>query len=169
MIVVAAISSLPRVVEAQTMHRSPHIEETANIVGLKGGPLGVFNEGERAFGGAFSPFYERNVVPGWLEIEAAMAFGWVEAESVIAFDLFAKKPFHVGEGINPYVGLGANLSIVVGAEETRTRAGILWTAGSYFWFRAGRWGLDVEAVYLLLFAAGLTHEVSFEVGPVFRF
>lgn len=145
------------------------MEETANIVGLKGGPIGVFNEGESAFGGAFSPFYERNVIPGWLEIEAAMAFGWVEAESVVAFDLFAKKPFHVTEVINPYVGLGANVSIIVGAEETQTRAGLLWTAGSYFWFAAARWGLDVEAVYLMLFAAGLTHEVSLEVGPVLRF
>ncbi len=151
------------------MHRSPHMEETSNIVGLKAGIVSVFDKERRAVGGGFSPFYERNVVPGWLEIEAAIAVSWFENETVVGFDLFAKKPFHVNEVVNPYVGLGPNLSIIIAPEETRTRFGILATAGSYFWFGGDAWGLDVEVVYLLLFDNNLTHELAVEVGPTFRF
>ena len=59
-----------------------------------------------------------------------------------------------------------------GAEvrERRTRAGILFTGGGYFWFgEEKRWGLDAELVYLLLFDSGLTHELAIEAGPTFRF
>jgi len=154
---------------AQTMHRSPHREETANIVGLKGGFVSAFRQGRSAVGGGLSPFYERNIIPGWLELEAAMAFSWIEDETVIGFDLFAKKPFHVNESVNPYVGLGPNVSILIGPEETIARFGIVATAGSYFWFRESPWGLDLEVVYLLLFDSDLVHELAVEFGPIFRF
>lgn len=154
---------------ADAMHRSPHMEETSNIVGLKGGVVGAFHQGESAVGGGLSPFYERNLIPGWLELETAMAVIWIEKETVVAFDVFAKKPFHVNEVVNPYVGLGPNVTIILGPEETRTRFGILGTVGSYVWFGKHRWGLDVEVVYLLLFNAGVTHELTVEAGPSFRF
>ena len=154
---------------AQTMHRSPHMEETANIVGLKGGFVSAFSQGQSRVGGGLGPFYERNVIPGWLELEAAMVFTWIEDETVIGFDLFAKKPFHVNELVNPYVGLGPNVSIIFRPEETIARFGILATAGSYFWFRESSWGLDLEVVYLLLFDSDLIHELAVEFGPVFRF
>jgi len=145
------------------------MEETANIVGLKSAIIGQFDKERRAVGGGFGPFYERNVVPGFLEIEAAIVAAWIENETVVGFDLFAKKPFHANEVVNPYVGLGPNLTIIIGPEETRTRFGILATAGSYFWFGGDAWGLDVEVVYLLLFDNNLTHELAVEVGPTFRF
>jgi len=151
------------------MHRSPHLEESANIVGLKGGLIGQFNDGESFLGGGFVPFYERNVVPGWLEIELALPAGWVEEERIVGLEVFFKKPFHVNEGVNPYVGLGPNLSVIIAPEETRTRFGLVWAAGSYFWFRGGQWGFDIEAVYLLIFDTSLTHELALEIGPTFRF
>lgn len=151
------------------MHQSPHMEETKNIVGLKGAFVSAFNGGESAVGGGVSPFYERNLVPGWLELEFAAAFVFIENETVVGLDLFLKKPFHVNETVNPYVGLGPNVSILIGPEETRTRAGILWTVGSYFWFGKDRFGLDAELVYLLLFNHGVTHELAVELGPAFRF
>lgn len=154
---------------APTVHRSPHMEHTANLVGLKASFVSVFKEGESAVGGGFSPFYERNVIPGWLEIESAMAFTWVEEDTVVAFDLFFKKPFHVSETINPYVGLGPHLAIIIFPEGTRTRGGINASAGSYFWFGKDRWGLDAEVVYTLLFDSGPLHELHVEAGPTFRF
>ncbi len=75
----------------------------------------------------------------------------------------------MNEVVNPYLGLGPNLSIIIAPEETRTRFGILATVGSYFWFGGDAWGLDVEVVYLLLFDNNLTHELAVEVGPAFRF
>jgi hypothetical protein len=161
--------SRPAQGQSETVHRSPHKEETVNIIGIKGGPVNVFREGGHAIGGGFSPFYERNVIPGWLEIEAAAAFVWVDEDTVVSFEVFVKKPFHVSESINPYVGLGPSLSVVISPEETRAHAGILGTLGSYFWPRASHWGVDVELVYLLLFEGGLAHELTFEVGPVVRF
>ncbi|MGB5812642.1 MAG: hypothetical protein WBG86_19060 [Polyangiales bacterium] len=153
------------------MHKSPHVDdETANIVGLKGGLVNVFSSGEHALGGGLSPFYERNLIPGWLELEAALALTWIDNETVLGFDLFAKKPFHINETVNLYVGVGPNMSVIFGREETETRFGVLATAGSYLWFGVGhRWGIDIELVYLALFDSNLTHELTLEVGPVFRF
>lgn len=153
------------------MHRSPHIEEeTANIVGIKGGFVSVWSAGEYDPGGNVGPFYERNVIPGWLEIEAALAVTFVEDETVLGFDVFAKKPFHVNPQVNPYVGAGPNVSIIFGPEDTVARFGILATAGSYFWFgHEHQWGFDLELVYLALFDSDLTHELTLEVGPAFRF
>lgn len=162
---------------AQTMHRSPHKEETANIVGLKGVVTGQFNRTRNAVGGGFSAFYERNLIPGWLEVEGAFASVWFEDETAFSFDLFFKKPFHVNETINPYVGIGPNVSIVLAQEQEEeinttvrsTQFGLLFNAGSYFWFGRHRWGLDVEVVYILVFASELIHELAFEIGPAFRF
>lgn len=155
--------------DAQTMHRSPHAEETRNIVGLKGALVNQFREGEHTSGGSLIPFYERNIIHGWLELEAAMPVTWMEHETIVGFELFGKKPFHVNETVNPYVAFGPNLSVVVSPEETRTRFGLLWSAGSYFWLGESHWGLDLELVYLLLFDSGLTHELAVEIGPMFRF
>ena len=77
------------------------MEETANIVGLKSAIIGQFDKERRAVGGGFGPFYERNVIPGFLEIEAAIVAAWIENETVVGFDLFAKKPFHANEVVNP--------------------------------------------------------------------
>lgn len=166
---VIVLLSPARSVTAQTMHRSPHAEETRNIVGVKGALVNQFREGEHTLGGSLIPFYERNIIHGWLELEAAMPVTWIEDETIVGFDLFGKKPFHVNETVNPYVGFGPNLSIIVSPEETRSRFGLLWSAGSYFWFGESHWGLDLELVYLLLFDSGLTHELAVEIGPMFRF
>ena len=164
---------------AQEMHRSPHIEETKQLVGLKGAFVSAFNDGKSAVGGGFTLFYERSLIEGWLEIELASAVVFIEGERVVGFDLFFKKPFHVNHVVNPYVGVGPNVTIIIGREEglegegevreTRTRAGIVSTAGSYFWLRGGRFGFDVALVYLLLFNDGLSHEFTVEAGPAFRF
>ena len=145
------------------------MEETTNIVGLKSGVVNSFNKERHAVGGGFSTFYERNLIPGWLELEAAGSVLWIEDETVVEFDLFAKKPFHVNEVVNPYVGLGPNVSIIMSPEETRARFGIHATAGSYFWFGGNAWALDVEVLYLVLFDTHLTHDLTVEVGPAFRF
>ena len=145
------------------------MEETANIVGLKGSVVNSFNRERHAVGAGFSPFYERSLIDGWLEIEASATVLWIENENTVELNSFAKKPFHVNHVVNPYVGLGPNVSIIIGPEETQARFGIHTTAGSYFWFGGKAWGLDVEVVYLMLFAERLTHDLTVEAGPAFRF
>jgi len=80
----------------------------------------LVTEGESALGGGINPFYERNLIPGWLEIEAAVAAVWVEEETVVAFEVLLKKPFHVNEVVNPYAGLGPEVALLITPEGTRS-------------------------------------------------
>jgi len=167
----AIVAVLPAAaVEAQkTVHRSPHLEESANIIGFKAGPLAQFSQGESALGGAISPFYERNLMQGWLEIEAAMAVTWLEQETVVAFEVLLKKPFHVNEVVNPYAGLGPEVALLLTPHGNRTRFGFKFAGGSYFWFRESAWGLDVEITYVVLFDGHPIHELALGAGVAVRF
>lgn len=153
----------------KSVHRSPHLEESANIVGFKVGPVAQFTEGGSALGGGISPFYERNLIPGWLEIEAAGAAVWVEEETVVAFEVLLKKPFHVNEVVNPYAGLGPEVALLITPEGNRTRFGFKFAGGSYFWFRDGPWGMDVEFGYVVVFDGRPIHEISLAAGIAARF
>jgi hypothetical protein len=153
----------------KSVHRSPHLEESANIVGFKVGPVAQFTEGGSALGGGISPFYERNLIPGWLEIEAAVAAVWVEEETVVAFEVLLKKPFHANEVVNPYAGLGPEVALLITPEGNRTRFGFKFVGGSYFWFREGPWGVDVEFGYVVVFDGHPIHEISLAAGIAARF
>lgn len=166
-IVVALPAAVARA--QKRVHRSPHLEESANIIGFKAGPVAQFTQGESFLGGGISPFYERNVIPGWLEIEAAIAAAWVESETVIAFEVLLKKPFHVNHVVNPYAGLGPEVALLITPHGNRTRFGFVFASGSYFWFREGPWGLDVELAYVLLFDGDPVHELALEAGFAARF
>ena len=85
-------------------HRSPHLDETANITGFKAGPVAQFTQGKGYIGGGISVYYERNLIAGWLEIEPAIAVFWVEDEIVVPIEVLLKKPFHVNHVVNPYAG-----------------------------------------------------------------
>jgi hypothetical protein len=150
-------------------HRSPHLEETANIIGFKAGPVAQFTEGEGFIGGGISVYYERNLIAGWLEIEPAIAAFWVEDETVVPIEVLLKKPFHANPMINPYVGLGPELALIFAPHGNRARFGLKFVGGSYFWFREGPWGLDLELGYVLLFDDQLVHELAVETGFGFRF
>ncbi len=136
-LLVAVVAFPTAVAGAQKpMHRSPHLEESANIIGFKVGAIAQFTDGEGGGVGAIiSPFYERNVIPGWLEIEAAMAAAWVESESIVGFEVLLKKPFRVNERIDAYVALGPEVAIVFKPEGNRTQYGFKVSGGSYFWFQ----------------------------------
>jgi len=167
----AVVAFPAAVVRAQrSAHRSPHLEETANIIGFKAGAVAQFTDGEGGgLGGIISGFYERSLIPGWLEIEGAIAAAWVESETVVGFEVLLKKPFHANEVINPYIGLGPEVAIVIMPESNRTRYGFKVAGGSYFWFHEGPWGLDAEMAYVALFDGQVIHELSLEAGFTARF
>ena len=166
---VALCSTAATACAQKRVHRSPHLEETGNIAGFKVGPVAQFTRGESALGVGISPFYERNIIPGWLEIEAAFVAVWLEHETGVVFEVLAKKPFHANEVINPYAGLGPEVAILITPEGNRTRFGLKFTGGSYFWFREGPWGLDVELGYVVLFDGQAIHELALEGGFAARF
>jgi hypothetical protein len=123
----------------------------ANITGFKAGPIAQFTQGKGNIGGGISVYYERNLIAGWLEIEPAIAAFWVEDETVVPIEVLLKKPFHANHVVNPYAGLGPELALLFTPHGNRARFGLKFVGGSYFWFREGPWGLDVEIAYVLLF------------------
>ena len=150
-------------------HRSPHLDETANITGFKAGPVAQFTQGKGYIGGGISVYYERNLIAGWLEIEPAIAVFWVEDEIVVPIEVLLKKPFHANHVINPYAGFGPELALIFAPHGNRARFGLKFVGGSYFWFREGPWGVDLEIAYVLLFDDHTVHEFALETGFAFRF
>jgi SAM-dependent methyltransferase len=69
----------------------------------------------------------------------------------VPIEVLLKKPFHANHVVNPYAGLGPELALLFTPHGNRARFGLKFVGGSYFWFREGPWGLDVEIAYVLLF------------------
>jgi hypothetical protein len=153
----------------KAFHRSPHLDETANIIGFKAGPVAQFGQGEGKMGGGISAYYERNLIAGWLEIEPAIAVFWVDEETIVPIEVLLKKPFHANEVINPYTGMGPELALIFTPHGNRARFGLKFVGGSYFWFGEGPWGMDLEIAYVLLFDDHTVHELALETGFAFRF
>ncbi len=75
----------------------------------------------------------------------------------------------MNEVINPYTGLGPEVALLFTPHGNRTRFALKFVGGSYFWFRDGPWGLDVELTYVVLFDDHLVHELALEAGFAARF
>ncbi len=84
-------------------------------------------------------------------------------------EVLLKKPFHANEVINPYIGLGPEVAIVIMLESNRTRYGFQVAGGSHFWFHEEPWGLDAEMAHVALFDGQGDHELSLEAGFTARF
>ena len=153
---------------AADIHKSPHLEETKQLVGIKGIGASGFEDGKSEFGGGFGVFYERTVIEGWLELEFNPSFLWVEGKRVVSTDVLAKKSFFAHESVNPYVGLGPAVVVTIGDEKTKTRFGLSAAVGSYFW-PWERVGFDFDVVYTVQLTSGIVHELTLQFGPVVRF
>jgi len=162
------IFDTPQHASANRVHRSPHLEETKQLVGVKGIFASGFKDGESELGGGLGLFYERTLIEGWLELEINPSVLWVEAEPVFALDVLAKKSFFAHESANPYVGFGPAVVVAFGEEETKARFGLSTAVGSYFW-PWKRFGFDFDVVYTALLTGGVIHELTVQFGPVARF
>ena len=101
--------------------------------------------------------------------EPAIAVFWVEEETVVPIEVLLKKPFHANHVVNPYAGFGPELALIFAPHGNRARFGLKFVGGSYFWFREGPWGVDLEIAYVLLFDDHTVHEFALETGFAFRF
>ena len=153
--------------EDESMHRSPHMEDTRWIVGTKAvGVATVHAEEGSNVGAGLGLSMERNVIEGWLEVELVLAVARVGEGTSIPIDLVAKKPFHFGR-LTPYLGLGLASSVHPGADRP-VALGVAAVGGTYLWL-GDHWGIDAELSYALLAEEGVLHEVVPALGPSFRF
>ena len=166
--VLAVALLFPQTVSANGLNRSPHTEDTEQVVGILGIQSSEFENGKTGFGGGFGVFYEPTIIEGWLEIELNPSLLWAEGDHVVAVDMLLKKPFFVHDVINPYVGFGPAVVITIGEEETKSRFGLTAAVGSYFW-PWEHFGLDSDLVYTAQLTRNVIHELTFQFGPVARF
>ncbi len=151
-----------------SVHRSPHTEHSAWLVGLKGVYVRAFNSHERALdGGGVAVFAETTIIPGWLETELNVAVvDFEEGAAVVPDDLLFKKPFHIGS-FCPYVGVGPSMTIVLEAGG-EVLFGFVAAVGAYVWLH-DHVGIDVELDYGLVAEDGVEHELTVAAGPTLRF
>lgn len=120
--------------------------------------------------GGFGFFYERTLVPKWLELEFSANFLGTRTGPHIPLDLVLKKPFHVSHRFDPYVGVGAAVTFGLG-EERFVAPGIVGSVGWYTWINE-RWGWLVEFDYAASAEPepeGWVHEIEGTTGPLVRF
>lgn len=144
-----------------------------NVFGLKLiGVAAVPHHEPRDVGpqGGFGIFYERTLVPEWLELELSANILWTRTGPHVPLDVVFKKPFHVSHRFDPYVGIGAAVTLGLG-EERFVAPGIVGTVGWYTWINA-RWGWLVEFDYAASAEPapeGWVHEIEGTTGPLVRF
>jgi len=112
--------------------------------------------------------FERAILHHLLEVElsASLLFGHGE---IIPIDLLLKKPLHLTNSIDLYLGLGPSLTFIFPENsKSEIHPGVIGTLGTYMWFW-GDVGVELELGYGVVFAEDLVHEVSAATGFLYRF
>ncbi len=161
---------------ASATEHGRHHREMPNLGGAKIGHMSIFEPSEH--GGtthesrlAIGLFYERVLLPGWLEVELT-GLGDITLEepyevTFLPFDLHFKKPFHPSPSWTPYVGLGPAMDVTANSEPEVFFGGSL-VAGAYLWFKP-HFGLDLELDYNFIREEGeWVHQIMPALGPVVR-
>lgn len=120
--------------------------------------------------GGFGLLYERTLIRGWLELEvSANALFLADGRGAhLPVDVLLKKPFHFGHIVDPYVGIGAAVTVALG-EEQFVAPGVIGTLGAYFWVHP-RFGVLGEVDYAAVAEPERwQHEIEVSSGAVFRF
>lgn len=151
---------------SSTIHKSPHLEHSSWIAGVRVVQFDTFETDERVSGLGPGLSLERNVINGWLEVEIALAAIRHEGAWTVPVDFIFKKPFHFG-ALCPYVGIGLAGSMKTHGE-TEFHLGASSILGTYWWL-TDVVGIDLEIEYNLIPEDGLVQEVVVAIGPAFRF
>jgi len=176
--------------EAHTQSRRPgpdrcvyggdHKPHTRNLLGSKAlfvtalGTTGA--EGDAHGHGAEGPvtnfgvsiFYERELVPKWLEVELNVGLIDGAAGMQIPIDILLKKPFHLSRRLTPYIGLGPSIELFARGDRPPL-PGVTGGIGVYLWLSRD-FGLDLEIDYTAHFLSpGLEHVNTLGLGPVLHF
>lgn len=177
--------------EAHTQSRRPppdrcvyggdHKPHTRNLLGSKAlfatslattgagddGAHGHHAEGP-ATGFGVSIFYERELVPRWLEVELNVGLIDGAAGLQVPIDLLLKKPFHLGRRLTPYIGIGPSIELFPRGDRSPL-PGVTGGVGLYLWLSRD-FGLDLELDYTAHFLSpGIEHVNTLGLGPVLHF
>ncbi len=153
-----------------------HVDEAhhgKNLLGVKVSSLTAFHRltlsdmGDHLVFGA-GPFYERELVPGVLEVEVAVLLFRGRGTTVMPVEVLLKKPFHASEHFTGYVGVGPTLDFVFEDGERRVLPAIVAAGGGYVWANS-HIGVDVEVAVGHVFERPGLQEVVFATGPVLHF
>ncbi len=140
-----------------------------NIVGAKWTSVSTLFEEHKASGMGLTLFYERVLLEETLEIEVSSAYLDLEEHTLVPIDLVLKAPFYYAHHtLEPYIGGGLAMDILLSEHHTHLYPGVLAVAGSYIWFTP-HLGLDVEVVYGLVFEEHTVQELLPSVGIVASF
>ena len=160
-----------------------HKPHTRNLLGAKalvvtslgttGAAEGDHEHGEHGAEGPFttfgvSVFYERLLIPKWLELEINVGLVDGAAGLQMPIDLLFKKPFHVNRRLTPYLSLGPALEVFPRGDRSPL-LGVTGGLGVYLWLSRD-FGVDLELDYTAHFLGpGLEHVTTLGVGPVLHF
>lgn len=134
--------------------------------GLKGSYL--FTRSGSYSGGYGGGGWFIELVPShnWLEIEISMRFMSAAGAGVyIPIDVLFKKPFHIGDVVQLYMGAGPSVSLHTSSGHTSAHFGVATVFGSYFWV-SKHFGFLVEMNYIPVFTSPVTHEFGPQAGFV---
>lgn len=160
-----------------------HREHSRNLIGAKFYNVNIFQAGERDEAGdevtgersfavysllGAGVFYEREVVPDWLELELNVLVLTDRRATVVPFEFFFKKSWHASRRATPYIGVGPTLDLLFEAGRAHPFFGLSATAGSYVWISRS-FGIDLDIGYSAVFERHVAHELNLGVGPVFQF
>jgi hypothetical protein len=145
-----------------------HIEDE-NLAGLKLTTLTSLQGHDEPTALGSTLFYERTLIHHWLELEVAVAGLFNAEHAVWPLDLIAKTPLGFSHlNLEPYLGFGPTLDLVMGEHESHWYPGLVATAGGYFWF-SDHLGVDLDLAYSLLFEEHNVHELLTSAGLVAHF
>ncbi len=115
-----------------------------------------------------SVFYERELVPKWLEIEVNVGLIDGAAGLQLPIDLLLKKPFHLHRRVTPYISIGPAIELFPRGDRPPL-PGITGGVGAYLWLSRD-FGLDIELDYTAhVLSPGLEHVITLGLGPVLHF
>lgn len=136
------------------------------LVGIGSVPFGEPDEIEPQYGVGL--LYERTLVEMHLQAEVSAHLVSTPLGPHVPIDLVLKKPFHVSHRFEPYLGLGAVVTLALGRERF-VAPGAIGSAGLFFWLREN-FGLMVEGDYAIVREpAHWRQEIEGTTGPVWRF
>ncbi len=150
--------------EAEPEHEAHGKDEHENhfFAGAKGAYLyAMQKDGNHHHAGA-GIFFELSLLPHMLELEISVKAMSAHEGVVMPIDILLKVPFHPLPKVNPFIGLGPAMALVID-DGVEAHFGGAVAAGSYFWVHP-HVALSAELNFNLLYAHGPAYEYGGAVG-----
>ncbi len=141
----------------------PHAEhENHYFAGAKGAYLYAMHENESHHHAGAGIFFELSLLPHMLEMEFSVKAMSAQKGVVVPIDILLKVPFHPLPQVNPFIGLGPAMALVIHDGASAHFGGAV-VAGSYFWVHP-HVALSAEMNFNLLYDHGAVYEYGAAAG-----